>query len=58
MIMIDIKKLELWQRSNTVHPFTCGRNRTDDAHFDGEGVLMPTESGWLCPYCDLSLIHI
>jgi hypothetical protein len=35
-----------------VHPFTCGSgNRTDENHLDGEGVLVATENGWICPFC-------
>lgn len=40
------------QKSGTVHPYTCGGNRTDAAHLDGEGVLVATVNGWMCPYCD------
>jgi hypothetical protein len=49
---IDVKKLKAWQTSKLVHPFTCGGNRTDAKHLDGEGVLEPTEDGWRCPFCD------
>lgn len=44
--------LNQFQRLQNFHPFTCGGNRTDDAHLDGEGVLVATEQGWVCPFCD------
>lgn len=51
--MINVDKLQEWQDSDMVHPFTCGSgNRTDESHLDGEGVLKPTENGWVCPFCD------
>lgn len=36
------------------HPFTC-RNRGDGNHGEeggDRGVLVATESGWVCPHCD------
>ena len=36
------------------HPFTCA-NRGDGNHGDeggDRGVLIATESGWVCPHCD------
>lgn len=36
-----------------MHPFTCGSgNRTDSNHLDGQGKLVATESGWICPFCE------
>ena len=50
-IPVDLKKLRAWQLE--MHPFTCGSGRrTDEYHLDGEGILMPTPTGWTCPYCD------
>lgn len=41
------------------HPFTCGGNRSDDAHREyaaengGDlGQLIATKRGWVCPACD------
>lgn len=37
-----------------IHPFTC-KNRGDGAHGEeggDHGVLIATETGWVCPYCD------
>lgn len=49
---INVRRLNAWQRSTLLHPFTCGRDRTDERHLDGEGVLIATEAGWICPFCD------
>jgi hypothetical protein len=48
----EIEKLNAYQKNPRVHPMTCGNNRTDEKHLDGEGVLVATENGWICPYCD------
>lgn len=47
-----IAALNEYQKSGKFHPFTCGGNRTDKNHLDGEGILVATEDGWICPYCD------
>lgn len=50
---IDVQKLNCYQHSGAAHPFTCGSgNRTDVTHVDGEGVLLATAQGWMCPFCD------
>lgn len=48
-----IDRLNARQRDDSMHPYTCG-NRKDIAktHADGEGVLVATKDGWICPYCD------
>jgi hypothetical protein len=49
----QIDKLNAHQQNGQFHPYTCGSgNRTDEKHLDGEGVLVATENGWVCPYCD------
>ena len=48
----QIRVLNLYQKSGLMHPYTCGFNRTDEKHLDGEGVLIATENGWICPYCN------
>lgn len=48
----QIDKLNAHQQNGRFHPYTCGGNRTDEKHLDGEGVLVATENGWVCPYCD------
>lgn len=49
----QVEHLNAWQKAGRFHPFTCGSgNRTDKNHLDGEGVLVATEAGWHCPYCD------
>lgn len=47
-----VDKLNQYQQDGIMHPYTCGRNRTDENHLDGEGVLLATVYGWKCPYCD------
>jgi hypothetical protein len=42
----QINNLTTFQRSGSVHPFTCGRR---DEHRDNPGVLIATEAGWVCP---------
>ncbi len=48
-----VAKLNRWQQDGTIHPYTCGSgNRTDERHTDGEGRLVATPDGWVCPFCD------
>lgn len=55
----QVSKLNEWQTCGHVHPFTCGGERGDVAHIAyslssnqmDEGVLVATESGWVCPAC-------
>lgn len=47
----QVEQLNRYQQSNFFHPFTCGGDRTDESHLDGEGVLVAENSGWKCPYC-------
>lgn len=55
-----VDKLNEHQRSDQVHPYTCGNNRADEAHrkyaLDNNlhdwGILLATEQGWVCPVCD------
>jgi hypothetical protein len=44
--------LNAYQKSRRFHPYTCGFNRTDKNHMDGEGILVATANGWICPFCD------
>lgn len=46
-----LDELNASQKSRQFHPYTCGFNRTDEYHLDGEGILVATEEGWMCPYC-------
>ena len=49
----EVKSLNEYQQAGYFHPFTCGSgNRTDKHHLDGEGLLVATENGWVCPYCN------
>ncbi len=47
----EVESLNSYQISGAFHPFTCGGDRTDKDHLDGEGLLVATEDGWLCPFC-------
>jgi hypothetical protein len=44
--------LNFYQHRGDVHPYTCGGNRTDEKHTDGEGRLVATLGGWICPFCN------
>ncbi len=48
----EVKSLNAYQRSGVRHPYTCGWNHRDENHLDGEGLLVATEGGWICPYCN------
>jgi hypothetical protein len=41
----QVAALNVFQRSGRFHPYTCGR-RSEHA---GEGVLLATTAGWVCP---------
>ncbi len=47
----QVAALNRWQQNENGHPFTCANGR-DEKHLDGEGVLVATQEGWVCPYCD------
>jgi hypothetical protein len=47
----EVESLNAYQNYGLVHPFTCGGDRTNENHLDGEGILVATEAGWHCPYC-------
>lgn len=47
----EVKSLNEYQHSGAFHPFTCGSDVRLD-HEDGEGLLVATEDGWICSYCD------
>jgi hypothetical protein len=48
----EVESLNAYQISGAFHPFTCGGDRTDKDHHDGEGLLIATEDGWHCPFCE------
>jgi hypothetical protein len=48
----QVDKLNNHQKNPIYHPYTCGGNRTDEHHLDGEGKLVATTTGWICPYCE------
>lgn len=47
----EVASLNEYQNCGIFHPFTCGSDVRAE-HEDGEGILIATESGWMCPYCD------
>jgi hypothetical protein len=49
----QVKALNTYQQHRIMHPFTCGGdNRNLKTHPDGEGILVATKDGWICPFCD------
>lgn len=48
----QVAALNRRQNNPELHPYTCGGNRTDADHLDGEGRLVATPEGWKCPFCD------
>lgn len=49
----EVQSLNEYQHSGAFHPFTCGSgHRCDPQHLDGEGLLVATVDGWICPFCD------
>lgn len=48
----EVRSLNEYQISGEFHPFTCGGDRTDVNHLDGQGILVATEDGWECPFCE------
>lgn len=55
----QVAMLEKRQADHSLHPYTCGGDRSDRAHVwhageSGEeaGLLYPTVRGWKCPACD------
>lgn len=43
----QVVALNEWRRAGWLHPFTCG----DRADHIGEGELVATTRGWICPQC-------
>lgn len=48
----EVASLNAYQTSGVFHPFTCGGDRTDENHLDGQGLLVATRNGWICIWCD------
>jgi hypothetical protein len=48
----QVEAINKYQDNDFVHPLTCGNNRTDENHTDGEGILKATKDGLICPFCD------
>ena len=49
----QVEALNRHQKDPRLHPFTCGSGRrTDEHHKDGQGILVATADGWVCPWCD------
>lgn len=45
----QVINLNAWQRRGSIHPFTCV-NHADATHA-GDGELVATTRGWICPFC-------
>lgn len=51
--LLDIvAKLNAHQLNPTFHPYTCSNRPLDQRHLDGEGILVATVDGWVCPFCE------
>lgn len=56
----EIDKRNWIQLNGDIHPFTCGNNRSDEAHVayakshnHGDyGILEAVVDGWKCPVCN------
>lgn len=49
----QVEALNAYQQSGRFHPFTCGNKKYKDGiHLDGEGILVATSEGWVCPFCE------
>lgn len=49
----QVEALNRWQATRRVHPFTCGNRENHPLDPEGDyGVLVATESGWVCRHCD------
>lgn len=56
----QVAALNNFQRNGNFHPFTCGGDRSDEAHVayakeHGDhdyGLLVAKTDGWHCPVCD------
>lgn len=55
----EVRALNRWQSSKFVHPFTCGqrdlpghKEHADKVGDHDHGILIATQSGWICPVCD------
>lgn len=55
----QVQTLNAFQQLGTIHPFTCGLNRTSKGHRKlakargdrDSGILVATPAGWVCPAC-------
>jgi hypothetical protein len=49
----EVTKLNEYQNSGYMHPFTCPNRGDGHGQFNGDlGALVATVRGWICPYCD------
>ncbi len=49
----QVEGLNRWQRSTTVHPFTCAHREGHPMDPEGDyGVLVAKPEGWTCRHCD------
>lgn len=46
----QVRALQRYQKCGFMHPFTCcSDNRCNRHEREDQGVLIPTENGWVCP---------
>jgi hypothetical protein len=46
----QVQQLAAWQARDDVHEYTCVHR--DEVSHRGDGALVPTVRGWICPFCD------
>ncbi len=46
-----VETINNFQRLDNFHPLTCGSGNRK-GHADGEGILVATKDGLICPFCD------
>ena len=51
-LLNKVAQLNARQLNPMFHPYTCGNRPLDQHHTDGEGRLVATVDGWICPFCD------
>lgn len=48
----EVERLKQHQENTCFHPFTCGGENCDRGERSDDGVLIPTNEGWICPCGD------
>lgn len=45
----QVQKLNEFQKSRKMHPYTCMGEFCDRSKTENEGILIATNQGWICP---------